>query len=151
MIEWYYYKAKIDGYAVNANYFKNATKEKPASLEVGTLPEIKGLQAVPVRKGDRLPMGCNGIVSKKDVDEGKRVKLEGNTLKIFQAIQIKEAKGFKYRDTYMHKGVETNPWSGAWNLAMVISLGLALGFMAEGFTDMLGFKITKIKHYEGAH
>lgn len=151
MIEWYYYKSKTDGYAVNAKYFKDATKAKPAVLQVGAVPEITGLQAIPVKKGDRLPKGCNGVISKKDVEEGKRVKLDGTTLQVLEAIQIKEAKGFKYRDTYTHKGVETNPWSGAWNVAMVIGLGLCLGLMAEGFTDMLGFKITKIKHYEGGH
>jgi hypothetical protein len=26
-----------------------------------------------------------------------------------------------------------------------------LGSMAEGFTDMIGMKISKIKHYEGVH
>ncbi len=34
---------------------------------------------------------------------------------------------------------------------MVIGMGLTLGYMAEGFTDMLGIKLQKIKHYEGAH
>jgi len=151
MVSWYYYKAKTDGYAVNANYFKDATKEKPAVLEVAQLEKISGLQAVPVKKGERLPQGCNGVISKKDLEEGKRVKLEGNTIKVLQAVKITEAKGFKFRDTFKHKGVETNPWSGVWNLVVVIGLGLTLGLMAEGFTDMLGIKITKIKHFEGAH
>jgi hypothetical protein len=151
MVSWYYYKAKTDGYAVNANYVKPATKEKPITLEIGQAQEITGLQAVPVKKGERLPKGCNGIISKKDLEEGKRVKLEGNTITVLQGIKITESKGFKYKDSYMHKGIETNPWSGAWNLAMVIGLGLTLGLMAEGFTDMVGIKITKIKHFEGAH
>jgi hypothetical protein len=29
----------------------------------------------------------------------------------------------------------------------VALLGLSLGLMAEGFTDMLGFKLEKIQHY----
>jgi len=151
MVSWYYYKAKTDGYAIHASYFKDATKEKPAVIEIVPAQDITGLQAVLVKKGERLPKGCNGIISKKDIEEGKRVKLEGNTIKVLQPIQIKEAKGFKYRDTYTHKGIETNPWSGVWNLAMVIAMGLCLGLMAEGFTDMVGIKITKIKHFESAH
>jgi len=34
-----------------------------------------------------------------------------------------------------------------WNVAVVIALGVSLGFMAEGLTDMLGWKIKKIEHY----
>ena len=66
-------------------------------------------------------------------------------------VQIKESKGFKFRDTYKHKGVTTNPWSGVWNVFIVCGLGFALGMMAEGFTDMLGIEVKKIKHFEGAH
>lgn len=61
--------------------------------------------------------------------------------------EIKESKGFKYKDTFIHKGIKTNPWSGLWNVALVIGLGLTLGLMAEGFTDMMGLKIKKIDHY----
>jgi len=151
MVSWYYYKAKTDGFAIRANLVREATKEKPIVLEIAQVQEVTGLQAVPVKKGERLPVGVNGIISKKDLEEGKRVKLEGNTIKVIQGTQIREAKGFKFKDTFMHKGIETNPWSGAWNLGMVIAMGLALGLMAEGFTDMVGIKISKIKHFEGAH
>ena len=60
---------------------------------------------------------------------------------------MKEAKGFKFKDTFKHKGVETWPWSGVWNVLIVALLGLSLGLMAEGFTDMLGLKLEKIQHH----
>lgn len=151
MISWYYYEAATAGYAVDVNQFKDATKEKPARLEIVQAAEIQGLQAVPVKKGDRLPKNTNGVISKKDVEEGKRVALEGNTLKVMVPVQIKEAKGFKYRDTYKHKGIKTNPWSGVWNVAVILALGFSLGMMAEGVTGMMGLKLKKIKHFEGAH
>ncbi len=143
----YYYSTKTDGYAVNTNEFFGASKEKPALLQIGKADEIKGLMAVPVKKGDRLPKGANGVIDKKVVDEGKRVKVEGDKLVMTVPWQIKETKGFKYKDTFIHKGVKTDPWSGVWNVAMTIALGLALGFMAEGLTDFLGWKIKKIEHF----
>jgi hypothetical protein len=151
MVRWYYYKASSDGYAVNDSYFRNATKEKPAVLEIGAFQKIEGLQAVPVKKGDRLPANADGIISSKIVKEGKRVKLEGNTLKVMVPVQIQEKGGFKYRDTFKHKGVQTNPWSGVWNVVVVLLLGFFLGMTAEGFTDMMGFKLKKLQHFEGAH
>jgi hypothetical protein len=151
MVTWYYYKASTDGYAVNDSTFKGATKEKPAILQIGAFQKIEGLQAVLVKKGDRLPENADGIISNKILKEGKRAKLEGNTLKVMVPAQIEEKGGFKYRDTFKHKGVQTNPWSGVWNVAVVLLLGFFLGMMAEGFTDMMGFKLKKIQHFEGAH
>ena len=106
---------------------------------------------MPVKKGDLLPANATGIIDKKSVEEGKRVALDGNTLKVMIPSQIKVSKGFKFRDTFMHKGVETDPWGGVWAVFFVLALGLCLGCMAEGFTDMLGMKLEKIKHYEGVH
>jgi hypothetical protein len=151
LISWYYYKAAGDGWAINATAFKDATKDKPAVLQLGSFDKIEGLQAVPVKKGDRLPTNANGIIDKKTVTEGKRVILEGNSLKVISPIQVKEAKGFKYKDSFMHKGIETNPWGGLWCVAFILCLGFALGMTAEGFTDMFGYKLEKIKHYEGVH
>lgn len=146
MVSWYYYKAKTDGYAVHSAYFKTATKENPAMLQIGKFDTIEGLQAVEVKKGDRLPVNADGVIDKKVIKEEKRAKLEGEMIKVMVASEIKDAKGFKYRDTFKHKGVETNPWSGAWNVMMVLAIGLALGLMAEGFTDIMGLKLTKIVH-----
>ena len=151
MAKQYYYKAKSTGWAINADSFKDASKEQPAVLQIGSFETIEGLQAVPVKKGDRLPTNTTGIIDKKVVDEGKRVTLDGNTLKVTVPSQIREAKGFKFRDTFKHKGVQTDPWGGVWSVAFILIMGFALGMMAEGFTDMLGWKIQKIKHYEGAH
>ncbi|MEJ5358723.1 MAG: hypothetical protein WHT06_08610 [Desulfobacterales bacterium] len=145
--QMYYHSTKIEGYAINTNQFLNATKENPARLQIGPAEEINGLMAVPVKKGDRLPKGANGVIDKKVVEEGKRAKIEGDKLVVMVPWQIKESKGFKYKDTFMHKGVKTDPWSGVWNVAMTIALGLCLGFMAEGFTDLLGWKIKKIEHF----
>lgn len=151
LVSWYYYEAAKDGWAINAATFAHASKDKPAILEIGTFQKIEGLQAVPVKKGDRLPTNTTGIIEKKIVQEGKRVTLEGNTLKVTVPSQIREAKGFKYKDTFMHKGLQTYAWGGAYNVAFILFLGLALGLMAEGFTDMCGLKLDKIKHYEGGH
>jgi hypothetical protein len=151
MAKQYYYKAKSTGWAINADSFKDASKEQPAVLQIGSFETIEGLQAVPVKKGARLPANTTGIIDKKVVDEGKRVTLDGNTLKVTVPSQIREAKGFKFKDTFKHKGVQTDPWGGVWSVAFILIMGFALGMMAEGFTDMLGWKIQKIKHYEGAH
>jgi hypothetical protein len=149
MTRWYYYRTGLDGYAVNVHSFNSATKEKPAILEISPqAKEIKGLMAVPVKKGDRLPEYANGVISKKLVDEAKRAKVEGNQLKVMVPWQIQESKGFKYKDTFLHKGIETYAWSGVWNVAVVIALGFCLGLMAEGFTDFMGWKIQKIVHFE---
>lgn len=151
MVSWYYWEASQDGYAINSETFKSASKEKPVLLQIGTFQAIDGLQAVKVKKGDRLPTNCNGIISDKIVKDGKRATLDGSTLKVSVPTEVKEAKGFKYKDSFKHKGVKTNPWSGVQNLLLVIGMGFALGYMAEGFTDMMGIKLQKIKHYEGAH
>jgi hypothetical protein len=102
--------------------------------------------AIPVAKGDRLPRNANGVISLAEIKSAKRAVIEGQTIKVMVPWQIKEAKGFKFKDTFKHKGVRTNPWSGAWNVAMVLCLGLSLGLVAEGFTDLLGMKIEKIQH-----
>lgn len=148
MVRWYYYEAALDGYAVNVNSFKDASKERPAVLQIEqSAQKIEGLMAVPVKKGERLPEGANGIIEKKVLEAGKRAKLEGDQLIVLAPWEIKESKGFKYKDTFIHKGIKTNPWSGLWNVAVIIGLGLTLGLMAEGFTDMMGLKIKKIDHY----
>ncbi|HYR02403.1 MAG TPA: hypothetical protein VES58_03590, partial [Syntrophobacteria bacterium] len=149
MVRWYYYTAAFDGYAINDVTFKDASKDKPAMLAVGNFDKIEGLQAVPVKKGGRLPEHTNGIIGLDILKAGKRAVLEGEQIKVTVPWEIKESKGFKYRDTFKHKGILTNPWSGAWNLAMVIAMGLCLGLMAEGLTGMFGLKLHKIKHFEG--
>lgn len=151
LLKQYYYKSKISGWAVNAGTFKEATKDKPVTLQIGAFEKIDGLQAVPIKKGDLIPANANGIIDKKIVAEGKRVTLVGDTLKVMVPSQIKESKGFYYKDTFMHKGVETDPWGGAWAVGFILILGFCLGSMAEGFTDMIGMKLSKIKHYEGGH
>jgi hypothetical protein len=148
MIRWYYYKASVDGYAVDANTFATATKDKPADLTMLTAGEIKGLQAVPVRAGDRLPEHANGVISASDLKAGKRVSMNAktNTIRVMVPSQIKESKGLKYKDTFKHKGIRTNPWAALWNVSMVLMLGLSLGLLAEGVTDWMGMKIEKIDH-----
>ena len=151
LLKQYYYKTKTSGWAVNAMAFDQATKDNPAILQIGSFAKIEGLQAVPVKKGDLLPANATGVIDEKTVKEGKRVALEGNTLKVMIPSQIKESKGFAFRDTFTHKGIETDPWGAAWAVGFILLLGLSLGSMAEGFTDMIGMKIAKIKHYEGVH
>jgi hypothetical protein len=146
MIRWYYYTASLDGYAIDANRFLNATKDKPSVLSIRKQGEVNGLVAIPVSKGDRLPEKANGVISLNEVKSGKRAVVDGETVKVMVPWQIKEAKGFKYKDTFKHKGIRTNPWAGVWNVAMVLVLGLSLGLLAEGFTDLMGLKIEKIQH-----
>jgi hypothetical protein len=83
------------------------------------------------------------------VKKGKRVKLEVDTLKVMVPWQIAQQSGFKYKDTFKHKGIKTYPWAAVWNVLITFGLGLSLGYMAEGFTDLLGVKLEKIRHFEG--
>lgn len=149
MTGWYYHTAAADGYAINAGHFMDATKDSPAVLAVGKYDRIDGLVAVPVAKGDRLPANTNGLITKEVLEEGKRALLEEGSIKVLVPWEIKESKGFKYKDTFKHKGIRTNPWAGVWNVSMVLMLGLSLGMMAEGFTDLLGLKLQKIQHHVG--
>jgi hypothetical protein len=154
MAEWFYHRAAVAGYAVNVDLFKDATKSKPATLQIVTSNEINGLTAVRVKKGDRLPRNTNGVISDETLTKGRRATLVGTTLQVFIPWEMKESKGFKFKDSFKHKGVETWPWSGVWNVVIVAMLGLSLGLMAEGFTDMFGLKLEKIQHHpqrRGAH
>jgi hypothetical protein len=151
MVAWYYYKANTDGYAINADTFKDATKEKPALLEIGPFEKIEGLQAVKVKKGDRLPINANGIITPEQLKKKERASLEDKFIKVTMPAKIREAKGFKYKDTFKHKGIQTNPWGAVWNVGLILVLGFSLGLLAEGFTDMFGLKLEKIDHFEGAH
>lgn len=146
MAEWFYHRASVSGYAVNADLFKDATKSKPATLQVATGNAIDGLVAIRVEKGDRLPRNSNGVIADQTVAKGRRAVLTGLTLQVLIPWEMKDAKGFKFKDTFKHKGVETWPWCGVWNVIIVVLLGLSLGLMAEGFTDMLGLKLEKIQH-----
>jgi hypothetical protein len=147
--KWYYYSANDDGFAVNADSFSLATRENPASLEIGPFSEITGLQAVPVKKGDLLPVSANGIISDQELENTTRARLEGNRLIVSVPWEIKDSKGFKYKDTFKHKGVKTYPWAALVNVLIVIGLGVTLGYMAEGVTDLAGYKLEKIRHFEG--
>lgn len=148
MAAWYYHTAAVDGYAVDANTFATATREHPALLVVAKRDTIDGLVAVPVKKGDRLPRNANGVIGLDVIQQGKRVTIEGDTLEVMVPHQIQNSKGFKFKDTFKHKGVETYPWAAVWNVLITLGLGLTLGFMAEGFTDLLGVKLEKIRHFE---
>ncbi len=77
-----------------------------------------------------MPENADGVIDSKVIKEEKRAKLEGETIKVLVASEVKDAKGFKFRDTFKHKGVETNPWSGAWNVVMV--LGYRPGARIDG-------------------
>jgi hypothetical protein len=45
--------------------------------------------------------------------------------------------------------VKTYPWAALVNVLIVIGLGVTLGYMAEGVTDLAGYKLEKIRHFEG--
>ena len=149
MAAWYYHTAATDGYAINADTFMDATKDRPAMLPVATVERIEGPVAVAVKKGDRLPANANGLIAQEVLDKGDRAVLEGGVIKVSLPWQIKEAKGFKYKDTFKHKGIKTYPWAAVWNVLMTLGLGLTLGLMAEAITDLSGLKFEKIRHFEG--
>jgi hypothetical protein len=149
LAHWYYYQARADGYAVNTRAFADATPERPASLVVGTFEGLDGLQAMPVKRGQVLPEHATGVIDTATVEDGRRVRLEGDRLVVLVPFEMKEAKGFKFRDAFTHKNIKTNPLSGVWNLVMVGLVGLCLGYLAEGFTDMIGMKFSKIDHSIG--
>jgi len=142
----YFYKAKVDGYAIDDKTFANATPENPVILKVESVSEITGPQAVPVKAGDLLPKNTNGVISTSVVKEGKRVALENDTLKVMLPNQATDAKGSTTKDTFHAKNVETNPISGIWNLIVVVLMGLCLGLLAESVTDVLGIKVTASAH-----
>jgi hypothetical protein len=145
---WYYYQAAEEGYAVNADSFKFATRDHPAYLEIGAFDRLDGQRARAVKKGDRLPERANAVIPAKVISDGRRAAVEGGKLKVTTPGETKEKSGFKYLDTFKHKGIMTYPWIGVMNGALVLGLGLALGFMAEGFTDLLGFRVEKIRHFK---
>jgi hypothetical protein len=144
---WFYYAAAADGYAVDADTFASATRERPVFLEIGRFDSLDGPRAAAVKKGERLPRGANGVIGTKILAEGKRASLEAGRIKVTVPWEIQQAKGFKFKDTFKHKGIATYPWAAVWNVVMVIAIGLALGLMAEGFTDLLGVKLEKIDHH----
>ena len=69
--QMYYHSTSSNGFAVNTNEFFSASKEKPALLKIGPADEIKGLMAVPVKKGDRLPRGANGVIRQEGGRRGQ--------------------------------------------------------------------------------
>jgi hypothetical protein len=149
MVTWFYYTAKIDGYAVNADSIANSTRENPAVLKVGPFGRVDGGRAVPVRKGDRLPLNATGVISLDEVKKGKRARIDADTLEVMVPSQIAQQAGFRYKDSFKHKGIKTYPWAAVWNVLITFGLGLSLGYMAEGFTDLIGVRIEKIRHFEG--
>jgi len=149
MAAWFYHKASIDGYAVNADTFRDATKERPVLLRIGEFDRIQGPVAVPVKKGDLLPANANGVIGLELLAKGTRATLQGEAISVAVPWEIQQSKGFKFKDTFKHKGVQTYPWSGVWNVVVTLGLGFSLGCLAEGFTDLLGLKLEKIRHFEG--
>lgn len=147
MESWFYYRAGSDGFAVDADSFKGATEKAPAVLQIAAVGEITGLQAVPVKKGDRLPRNANGVIGTEIVEKGRRAALVGGGLEVRIPWEIKQSKGFKYKDTFKHKGIETYVWGAVWNVVIILLLGVTLGYLAEGFTDLLGLKIGRMQHH----
>lgn len=149
MASWYYYRAGETGYAIDADSFDDATPENPALLEVGRFKTLEGRQAVRVRKGARLPRNANGVITDEVIHEAKRAALVDGQIRVSVPAEIKMAKGFKFRDTFQHKGIRTYGGGAIWNVLVIFALGIGLGYMAEGFTDAIGIRLSKIRHFEG--
>jgi hypothetical protein len=149
MVHWYYFKAKADGYALNTRLVSDATPQNPATLAIGNFEDVSGLRAVAVRNGDVLPEGATGVIDLATIAEGRRARLSGSSLIVMIPWQLVESKGFMYRDEFTHQNVQTNPQSGVWNVLMIGAMGLSLGYLAEGFTELLGLRLKKIDHTVG--
>ena len=104
-----------------------------------------------MKKGDRLPTNTNGVIDEKTVEEGKRVTLDGNTLKVTVPSKSRKPKGSSTGTPSSTRGSKRYRGEGSGAVGFILALGFALGLMAEGFTDMCGYKLEKIKHYEGVH
>lgn len=161
LARWYYYKAAKDGYAINVTNFWDATKENPATLKIakldkiatpneikeGKLPFEAGLVAIPVKKGDSLPEGANGVIEMRYVKEQKRLKVEGDLMTIWEPWKWREAKGVMFKDSFQHKAIEPFFWSAFYFPGFMLLIGVSLGLMADGFTSMMGMKVKKIEHH----
>ncbi len=150
MAAWFYYRAAYDGYAIDADAVMRATPEHPAVLALSTSHRIEAATAVRVRKGDRLPAGATGVVGDDEIRKGKRARLAGSALEVTVPWLATQQAGFRFRDTFRHKGVEPNPWVGVWNLAMTLGIGLSLGLAAQGLTDLFGLRLAPIRHAAGS-
>lgn len=140
------------GYAVVGSSLEGASEGSPVTLEVTRKRNIQPNQAFPIKKGDILPLNVTAIIKKEVVVEGSVASLTPDKqLTVLVPWEIKDAKGFKFKDTFKHKGIKTYPVAAIWNVLIVFGLGISLGFMAEFFTDVLGIKVEKIHHFEGAH
>jgi hypothetical protein len=98
--EWFYFRASEDGYAINALSIMDATVEKPIALAVGQFDRIDGDRAVRVRKGDRLPVNANGVITDKVLKESEQAVFEGAYVLVKIPWKMQDAKGFKYKDTF---------------------------------------------------
>jgi len=141
--------------------FWDATRENPATLKIvkvdkiATPQEIKerklpfeaGLAAIPVKKGDVLPKGANGVIEMRYIKEQKRLKVEGDVMTVWEPWKWREAKGIMFKDSFKHKAIEPFFWSAFYFPGFMLLIGVSLGLMAEGFTSMMGMKVKKIEHH----
>jgi hypothetical protein len=148
LTEWFYHTAAVDGYAVNADVFKDATPQRPVLLAVVGFGHLHGAVAVRVRKGERLPQHTNGVIADAVVRAAKRAAVDGDRIRVMVPWEMQQAKGVRFKDTFKHKGVKTYPWAAVWNVLVVLLLGISLGFLAESVTDLLGVKLERIRHHE---
>jgi hypothetical protein len=146
--QWFYHTASVDGYAVDADAFKDATPRRPALLAPVASGHLHGAVAVRVRQGQRLPPHANGVIADTVLRAGKRAAVDGDRIKVMVPWEMQQAKGVRFKDTFKHKGVKTYAWAGVWNVVMVLILGIALGFLAESVTDLLGVRLERIQHHE---
>lgn len=138
------------GYAVNTASISGASESNPALLKVTRKRNVGAMEAFPIKKGDIIPIGVNGTIKKIVLLDGKMASVEhGEEIQVLLPWEIKDSKGFKFKDTFKHKGIKTLPLAAVWNVLIVIGLGVSLGYMAEGFTDFLGMKLEKIQHFGG--
>ena len=146
LVRWYYYEATANGYAVDARSLGEATADRPVALGIGNFSAVDGARAVRVSAGDRLPEGATGVIDLPTVTRGDRVRLEGDRLVVLVPWELRESKGFMFRDGFAHKHVRANPWAGVWNLVMVMLMGLSLGYLAQSFTDLIGLRLQRSDH-----
>ena len=136
------------GFAINEKSIEGASKNNPVLLKVTYKRDVNPGEAFPVKKGEILPLNVDTVIKKDALLDKSLASLQGgDELQVLVPWEMKDAKGFKYKDTFRHKGIKTLPIAALWNLLIVVGLGVSLGYMAEGFTDMIGIKLDKIQHH----
>jgi len=54
-----------------------------------------------------------------------------------------------YLEMFNWVGTDKTYMTVLYNLGLILALGIVLGFLMEKITDLIGYKVGEIKHFEG--